>query len=296
MAGILIYVAVPIDGVTADQRAMDLPWLRLRESLRHVLAATPGVVGYHPYHAFTVGADTEVSRGLERANRGALEAADGLLALVPAGVSSVGVPREIEAATVAGTPVAVLSDHTNSFALADQPMFEMTIPGVRAALKWLTQRAESASRVDPNAIYVDRMTEDGAIPVRAHGTDAGFDLYSSREVVVNPGKFVDVHTDLRVAIPPTMWGRIVGRSSTFRNRRLLVLEGVIDAGYRGPIFTGVTNLSDDPVTIARGERVAQFIPHYNVAAVTTLVEVGASAFDALPHDGRGARGFGSSGS
>jgi dUTP pyrophosphatase len=295
--GTLIYVAVPIDGVG---RTIDEPWGHVRDNIKAVVGNVPGVVGYYPSHAFTVGPHVTPNGGLERANRGALAACDGLVALLPAGVPSVGVPREIESAKAAGLPVAVVTDNARSYSLTDVMQFPVSIPGLRSATSYVRDEAQlraGVGRLRHNEIAVYRTaTGSPVVPSRAHATDAGYDLHTSREVTIEPGAFADVHTDLHVAMPPNLWGRIVGRSSTFRRRKLLVLEGVIDAGYRGPIYTGVTNLSDEPVTIATGERVAQFIPHVNVAARVGFTEVGRDEFDRLPHDGRGAAGFGSSGS
>lgn len=295
---VLVYAAVPIDGVSGEPG--DEPWRYVRDNVRAVIGNVPNVVGYYPGHAFTVGPHVEAFPALERANRGALAASDALVALLPAGVPSVGVPREIEAARAMGIPVAVVTDNARSYSLTDVPHFEVSIPGLRSATSYVRDEAlrrAGVGRMRHNEIAVYRAGIGAPVmPSRAHRTDAGFDLHTSREVTIKPGEFADVHTDLQVAMPPNLWGRIVGRSSTFRRRKLLVLEGVIDAGYRGPIYTGVTNLSDEPVTIAEGERVAQFIPHVNVAARITLNEVGRDDFEALPHDGRGANGFGSSGS
>lgn len=297
---VLVYVATPIDGVSKEVPASELAWRHVRDNVRAVVGNVPGVVGYYPAHAFTVGPHVEAFPALERANRGALAASNGLVALLPRGVPSVGVPREIEAARAMGLPVAVVTDNDASYSLTDVPQFEVSIPGLRSATNYIREEAlhrVGIGRLRHNEIAVYReSTGAPVLPSRAHRTDAGFDLHTSREVLLAPGAFADVHTDLRVAMPENLWGRIVGRSSTFRRRKLLVLEGVIDAGYRGSIYTGVTNLSDQPVRIAEGERIAQFIPHVNVAARVTLNEVGLDDFEALPHDGRGSNGFGSSGS
>jgi dUTP pyrophosphatase len=69
---------------------------------------------------------------------------------------------------------------------------------------------------------------------------------------------------------------------------VLNAPGTIDADYRGEIQVLLVNLGGDPVTIERGERIAQLV----IAPVTraTLVEVAE-----LPGTARGAGGFGSTG-
>lgn len=126
------------------------------------------------------------------------------------------------------------------------------------------------------------------IPQRSHDGDAGWDLYVSRLVVIPPMSFVDVHTDIAFAPPPGIWLRVVGRSSTVRNRGLLVIEGIIDTGWRGEILFGVRNLSDKRVTVEPGDRLAQVIMQQHV-------QVGWERSTDLPQGDRGNNGFGSTG-
>lgn len=128
------------------------------------------------------------------------------------------------------------------------------------------------------------------MPSRAHEGDAGFDLYVSRPETIQPGTFVDVHCDTAIQLPPTMWGFVVGRSSTIRNRGLLVTPGIIDSGYRGELYAGVWNLTDKPVDVLGGERLAQFLPMPLLADGLQLVQRAE-----LDDHARGEKGLGSTG-
>ena len=293
----LIYFAVPIDSVPPGSlnghRTPQTEWQYMVRDIHAVAGATHGVIGYHPSKAFTVGPDCRIVPSLEAANRAALQECDGLVAIVPKGVQSVGVPREIEAMLAAGKPVAVVTDHDGSFSLSGMNLFEMTIPGIRKAIDFVRDAGRIAISSHEMVFHA---VGHGKVPTKAHETDAGLDLYVSETIVIPAGEFRDVPTDIRVAMPPDMWGRIVGRSSTFRRRGLLVIEGVLDAGYRGPVYTGLRNLSAEAVVIERGERISQLIPHVNLTPRLRIRDVGRLEFDALPHDGRGEAGFGSSGS
>ena len=123
---------------------------------------------------------------------------------------------------------------------------------------------------------------------RAHPGDAGLDLFCSESVVVRPGRFVDIPLGVSVEIPHGYWAMLTGRSSTLRKRGLLVNQGVIDQGYRGPLFAGVWNLTDEHVEVPRGDRVAQLIliPLWTGEPVSVLH---------LAESSRGVSGFGSSG-
>lgn len=129
---------------------------------------------------------------------------------------------------------------------------------------------------------------DGRVPSRAHETDAGFDLYVSRPAVIEPNQFMDIHTDVQIAMPDGVWARIEGRSSTLRKRGLLVNTGIIDTGYTGELFAGVWNLTDEPVKVEVGERLAQLI--FCPMVIPELVMA-----TQLPETDRGTSGFGSSG-
>lgn len=133
-----------------------------------------------------------------------------------------------------------------------------------------------------------RFAGEGRLPTRAYGGDAGFDLYVQGEWWVGPGQFVDVDLGVACELPPGVWAMITGRSSTMRARRLLVIQGIIDQGYRGPLYAGVQNLSEDPVSLQDGERIAQMIPFHLVTGEAVRVEELASSE-------RGTNGFGSSG-
>lgn len=123
---------------------------------------------------------------------------------------------------------------------------------------------------------------------RAHVGDAGLDLYCSEDVTILPGRFEDIPVGVSVELPGGFWGLLTGRSSTLRKRGLMVAQGVIDQGYRGPLFTGVWNLTAEPVRVSRGERLAQLI-------LVPLWEGGVESVLFLSGSSRGSAGFGSSG-
>lgn len=130
----------------------------------------------------------------------------------------------------------------------------------------------------------------GHLPTRGHEDDAGLDLYISQRCVIEPGEFQDLPTAVSGALPAGYWGLLTGRSSTLRNRGLLVHPGVIDVGYRGELFVGVMNLTSETVVVEPGVRIAQLIP---VPMPEQLVQ--ARAVEQLPDGSRGDNGFGSTG-
>lgn len=127
-------------------------------------------------------------------------------------------------------------------------------------------------------------------PRRTYRGDAGYDLFVAKGAVVEPGEFVDVPCGVQIELPEGVWALITGRSSTLRKRRLLVAQGVIDNGYRGPLFAGVQNLSNEAVAVKAGERLAQLIPFSVLADELMWLRV-----RELGDSPRGDNGFGSTG-
>ncbi|HEX6332344.1 MAG TPA: dUTP diphosphatase [Actinomycetota bacterium] len=137
------------------------------------------------------------------------------------------------------------------------------------------------TRLDPGAV----------LPERAHPGDAGLDLRSAIDVDVGPGERAMVPTGLSVAIPEGHAGLVLPRSGLASRQGLTLANapGLIDAGYRGEVVCAVVNLDrNEPVTIARGDRVAQLV----IVAVPELEPVWV---EALPPSARGEGGFGSTG-
>lgn len=131
----------------------------------------------------------------------------------------------------------------------------------------------------------------GTAPARAYHDDAGLDLFvHGGDWTIEPGATVEVPLGVAVKSPPGTWTLLTGRSSTFRNRRLLVGQGVIDEGYTGPLFAVVHNFGDQPQTVKEGERIAQLIVFPNLTPQVELLEVAE-----MPNTQRGGAGFGSSG-
>lgn len=127
------------------------------------------------------------------------------------------------------------------------------------------------------------------LPTQAHpGEDAGWDLHVLEPTRCPAGTYRDVRSGVRIAMNPGWYCRIVGRSSALRGKGLLVVEGVIDAGFRGELFSTVFNPGPEDRHLDPGMSIAQLIfqpvPHVVIGQVISL-----------PDSQRGEAGFGSSG-
>lgn len=138
---------------------------------------------------------------------------------------------------------------------------------------------------------VKRIDPDLPLPSYAHEGDAGLDLYSSQDVVLQPFERALVGTGIAVAIPPGHAGFVQPRSGRALKDGLSLpnTPGLIDSHYRGEVKVIVVNLDPvRPLRISRGERIAQLV----VQPVATCDPVDV---DELDQTLRGEGGFGSSG-
>lgn len=143
-------------------------------------------------------------------------------------------------------------------------------------------------------LRIVRLDPDLPLPRRAHPTDAGIDLYSAEEVTLAPGQRALVGTGIAVALPAGTVGLVHPRSGLAWKRGLSIVNapGTVDADYRGEVKVCLVNLDpQEPVTLGRGERIAQFLVQQvslcEVEEVTDLADLGNTV--------RGAGGHGSTG-
>lgn len=264
------------------------------------------------------------SLAIDSVNRTALARADVLVAYLPGGVASVGVPTEIEAHTTAGK-IAIVIGEFNSVVLDANPRVRRMrqVADWNVTLKALRLLLEEASLEaidgDPDMNYALRAfvkqtstrqplayrVTDADHPqpglTRTYSGDAGLDLTTTYDSFIREGAVLDIPCGVAVQIPEGTFGWVVARSSTFKNWGVLVTPGIIDAGYQGELkvcafrptrYTGPDTLGDTgTLRIPAGTRLAQLVllPNltagYEPAEVVEFTEVTA----------RGTNGWGSSG-
>lgn len=141
-------------------------------------------------------------------------------------------------------------------------------------------------------INVKRLREDARLPVRAHRTDAGADLFSVEEVKLWPGGRAVVATGIAIEIPEGYVGLVHPRSGLAAKHEITVTNapGTIDSDYRGEVMVLLSRLGTygRPVTLEKGSRIAQLV--IQKVELPGFVDV-----DGLVDTVRGAAGFGSTG-
>jgi len=150
------------------------------------------------------------------------------------------------------------------------------------------------SREAPVRVLVFRLpgARDLPFPRRATDRSAGFDLRASLDapLTIAAGGRALVPTGIAVALPAGYEAQVRPRSGLAVERGLTLLNapGTVDADYRGEIGVVMVNLGAEPVTIGRGDRIAQLV-------VQRVPEVELVEADSLPETERGSGGFGHTG-
>lgn len=144
--------------------------------------------------------------------------------------------------------------------------------------------------VDENGTPIIKESQ-GVLPVRAHDTDAGYDIVCTRltQELDEAGKVVLVyHTDVAVELPQGMVGFLLMRSSVSKKSIMLTnCVGTIDPGYRGELMMKFKLTTDAlPRVYQIGDKIGQLVvvPYYKATPVFV---------EELSNTDRGENGYGS---
>jgi len=132
---------------------------------------------------------------------------------------------------------------------------------------------------------------DLPLPERATEHAAGYDVRSSENsVTLVPGEIRLVATGLVMELPQGVECQVRPRSGLALKHGITLPNspGTIDPDYRGELRVIMQNLGPEPVTLQRGERIAQLVFARFETPDVVLVE-------AVSETARGDGGFGSTG-
>jgi dUTP pyrophosphatase len=145
----------------------------------------------------------------------------------------------------------------------------------------------------PIRVRLLRLTSpDLVLPAYHSDAAAGMDLAAAVEhpIVLAPGAFEAVPCGFAIALPAGYEAQVRPRSGLASRHGVTVLNapGTIDSDYRGEIKVILVNHGPEPFTITKGLRIAQLV-------VAPVARVEWEVAEALPATGRGAGGFGHTG-
>lgn len=121
---------------------------------------------------------------------------------------------------------------------------------------------------------------------------AGMDLMANIEesITLHPGVTRLISTGIKIELPDNIEAQIRSRSGLAIKHNLVVINapGTIDPDYRGEIMVGLKNLSDIPVLITPGMKIAQMV-------FAEFKRITWEPVETLSETERGIGGFGSTG-
>lgn len=133
-----------------------------------------------------------------------------------------------------------------------------------------------------------KLSKDAQMPTYSTSGAAGADLYAATSVTIPSGGRCLIPIGVSMEIPEGYFCYVMGRSGNTIKKGLHVALGLVDEDYRGEIGVMAFNQSDEAISFAKGDRVAQMVilPYPKVE----FVEV-----DELSETDRGEGGYGSTG-
>ncbi len=140
-------------------------------------------------------------------------------------------------------------------------------------------------------IYIQRTPEGEGLKLPTYATEgsSGMDVMAAieGELTIAPGQRSLIPAGFRLALPHGFEAQIRPRSGLAMEYGLTLLNtpGTIDSDYRGQIKIIVVNLGEKPITIKRGDRIAQMI-------ISQVEKIEWEETDQLPTSSRGSGGFG----
>lgn len=137
-------------------------------------------------------------------------------------------------------------------------------------------------------IKVKKLNPAAKLPLRAHATDSGADLFALTRTVLPSHAVTHVHTGVCVELPEQTSGIIWGKSSV-ESKGIKAMAGLVDAPYRGELIVCMYNLNDTEFVFEAGQKVAQLVV---LPTIYPSFEEAAELSDTT----RGSGGFGSTGS
>jgi dUTP pyrophosphatase len=138
-------------------------------------------------------------------------------------------------------------------------------------------------------IQIELLTEDAVFPEYAYPTDSGFDLYSTKEITLEPFGRALIPTGFDIGYEI----QVRPKSGLALKQGLTVLNtpGTVDSGYDGEIMVIVFNTNPKPFTVEKGMKIAQAV----LCPVINGKYVNLQLVDKIENKDRGANGFGSTG-
>ena len=138
------------------------------------------------------------------------------------------------------------------------------------------------------SIKIKKLREDVILPSYALEGDAGLDIYTREDAIINPQERYIFHTGFALEIPIGYCALVWDKGGVSMKRGLKVMGGVFEYTYRGEYTICLYNTGKEAQEFKKGDKIAQLL----IQPITTvdLIEV-----DELSDTERGGGKWGSTG-
>lgn len=152
-----------------------------------------------------------------------------------------------------------------------------------------------------DTLQVKKIDPAAKLPVRAHPTDAGVDIFCLESFTLGKGERKSVRTGIAVSVPAGYYGRLAEKGGLANGKGLQVLAGVVDENYIGEVLAILFNprgyvkghagskVFDGVIRFEAGDKICQLV--LEKISLAEVVEV-----EELEETDRGEGSFGSTGS
>lgn len=139
-------------------------------------------------------------------------------------------------------------------------------------------------------LKIKKIYKDAIIPSYAHKGDAGLDLHSVEEKLIESGSTALIKTGIKIELPEGTEAQVRPRSGLALKNTITVLNspGTIDEGYRGEVGVILINHGKESFKVEKGMKIAQMV-------IQKVERVQIEEFNELSDTSRDEGGFGSTG-
>ncbi|MDP3244706.1 MAG: dUTP diphosphatase [bacterium] len=109
------------------------------------------------------------------------------------------------------------------------------------------------------SVKIKKINQEAKIPIYAHAGDAGLDLYSLENYILQSQERKIFDLGFALELPEGFAAIVKDKSSLPKNGGVHTMGGVFDAGYRGEYNVQLINLGTEPYKIEKGNKIAQLV-------------------------------------
>lgn len=148
-------------------------------------------------------------------------------------------------------------------------------------------------RLNAMKVKIKLLSPDAKMPQKQHSSDAGFDLFSTRDAIFSwHGQTEVIDCMFSIELPEGYEAQIRPRSGLAINTGITVINspGTVDSGFLGSVKVGLVMASwcSGKYSVKKGDRIAQMV-------IQKLPEIELEETDYIRETDRGDNGFGSTG-